>query len=534
MEKQALLELQAGGEGEKSSMIASSQKALSKAAQLVANATEMRKREARAVMDKIDRQIYCHLSTRLESLLPQSFVAPEIAAVKGELLASKVVGKAAQSLSAMSRLFASSIRPHIPDDTPSKMDGALSLSDDLKNELAATFHQAEFALEISQISSKFIRLLVAGQWPDHMSADASTELGSLLGHTLSELDVALGETLQSLKEEGRVTVEQSNIELLRQMAHNAIQSLESNLERKTGGLVSPDWTPPGLELMKNMSISKFSCLGAAASLSSVIHGSDRAVVVNSSLNKLYGKIEQCSSQVSSISLRLVNLDITNDKLVMEVEELISALTADSRVLLETVKDVLLSTGGAKPCEAAVDSSLRGLVKISAILRASKLNANEDGSYHAFSPEADDTWERLSGLARDVRAVDGDVDDVNYLLRARQVEQRLDLGIENEPKLESAVTKISSLEKVRFLVYSLIVAYLLLTSRISSQNLSSRSKEIAMQNARLSELERVLSKSNESSAVRGRSLDFKSSEEYNSLNEENRVVCRLSRLPSRKE
>jgi hypothetical protein len=45
----------------------------------------------------------------------------------------------------------------------------------------------------------------------------------------------------------------------------------------------------------------------------------------------------------------------------------------------------------------------------------------------------------------------------------------------------------------------------------------------MQNARLSELEKLLAKSSASPVGRGKSSDLKSSEEFNSLKEENRVV-----------
>lgn len=47
----------------------------------------------------------------------------------------------------------------------------------------------------------------------------------------------------------------------------------------------------------------------------------------------------------------------------------------------------------------------------------------------------------------------------------------------------------------------------------------------MQNARLTELERLLAKSSVS-VGRGRSSDVKSSEEYNKIKEENRVVSEL--------
>ena len=61
-EKKALLELQQGGEGEKSDLVSASQKALARAAQLVQDAAEMRKREAQAAIDRIDSQVRMHLS----------------------------------------------------------------------------------------------------------------------------------------------------------------------------------------------------------------------------------------------------------------------------------------------------------------------------------------------------------------------------------------------------------------------------------------------------------------------------------------
>ena len=82
-EKKALLELHQGGEGEKSEMVSASQKALARAAQLVQDAAEMRKREAQAAVDRIDSQVRMHLSERLESLLPPTVASAEIASIKG-------------------------------------------------------------------------------------------------------------------------------------------------------------------------------------------------------------------------------------------------------------------------------------------------------------------------------------------------------------------------------------------------------------------------------------------------------------------
>ena len=60
-------------------------------------------------------------------------------------------------------------------------------------------------------------------------------------------------------------------------------------------------------------------------------------------------------------------------------------------------------------------------------------------------------------------------------------------------------------------------------------MSSRMEELATQNARLSELERLLAKSNSTPVGRGAHFDFRTSEEYSNLREENRVVRTILRL-----
>ena len=66
----------------------------------------------------------------------------------------------------------------------------------------------------------------------------------------------------------------------------------------------------------------------------------------------------------------------------------------------------------------------------------------------------------------------------------------------------------------------------LTALFVPQSLSSRSKEIAMQNARLSELEKLVAKSSANPLARGKTAELKASEEINSLKEENRVVSEI--------
>lgn len=444
MEKQTLIDLQEGGEGKQKSLLVSSQKALARAAQLVADTAALRKREATAVMDKIDHQIYRHLSIRLESLLPQTAVGAEVAAIKGELLTAKVVNKASQSLAAITASFGGSIRPPIPSERKDET-GTFAISDEVKAEVATMFHQTEYALDIVNVSSGLIRFLAAGQWPDLLSPEVSSELGALLSHSMLDLDFVLGNVLQSMKEEGALIAEQSNIERLRQAAKNTMHQLETGLEREEGSLVPTDWSPPGLALLKDVSLSKFSCLGASAMLSSVINAED-FTEATATLNEVYNKVEQCGVHASSACLRFANMNIMSE-MVPDLAALVTSVNWDSSLLLQSVQEVLLADGDVKKCEASVNAALRSLTQLSAALRAANLNPTEDATFHPFSPEADDVWDRLSTVLNAVREVDGDGEDINYHVRSRQIENILTNAVENEPKLSNAESKIAILEKV---------------------------------------------------------------------------------------
>merc|ERR1712194_819723 len=89
-----------------------------------------------------------------------------------------------------------------------------------------------------------------------------------------------------------------------------------------------------------------------------------------------------------------------------------------------------------------------------------------------SAEFGDSWGGICAIVSGVRSVDGDAEDVNYLMRAGAIENQLAEAVQNEPKLTIASAKIASLEK----------------------SLSSRSKEIQMQNSLIAELETLISKS----------------------------------------
>ncbi|CAB9517569.1 CAP-Gly domain [Seminavis robusta] len=508
-EKEALMEMQQGGEGEKSSLLASSQKALARAAQLVQDAAEMRKKEALAALDKVEGQAQKHMAGRLERLLPKGVAGSELAAIRGELLVSSVAGLAASALDGIASSFHKRFR-NVPVDTEpasgsDENENTLQLSDESKQDLANMIHQSECANVLIGTGSDAIRLLAAGQWPDLLSEQESVALGSMLGHSMNELDVTLRAILKSLKEEGVIDTHQSNVDTLRQAAKNATRDLE-NLEESGGVSLSHDWKPPGMELFQCVTTVKYSCLGIAAAVGVACKSEAATGLFGSEAKSLLAKLDSLGSEASQICLRLAFLDVQKgdeiSRYLAQGSKLRDACNElQARVRTSFLEADRISVADIRGCAADAEAAAKLLSQFSTVLRAAKLNSEEVGCYHPLSPEARDSWYGLSRLARSVRTVDGDEDDVNFLMRARSIEHRLSEAVANEPKLSLANSKVTSLEK----------------------SLATRSKEIAMQNARLSELEKLLTKSSAKPSPAKITSVAKSTEELNSLREENRVL-----------
>jgi len=522
-EKKALLELHQGGEGEKSEMVSASQKALARAAQLVQDAAEMRKREAQAAVDRIDSQVRMHLSERLESLLPPTVASAEIASIKGELLLSKVVGKASLSLDGISRSFTKTIRARAwewrsdqGETTESEVSSAVTILTDEQQQMAATMiHQSEVAHVAIDVSGDLLWLLSAGQWPDILGPEASAELGAIMGHSMSDLDIVLGNVLNTLKEEGVLSPHQSNIGAFRQTVVSTMQTLRSHIEQDGESLVPMGWKPPALKLFRDASRAKFSSLGCYAAVASVLNYGDsikskealaKTQELVNALKPLLKKLDQAASEASKSCLRLAYLDVQDEPIVDDISKVADGWRAACDDLLGNVYNTLLCAEGLTPdnlssCQAATDEVVRLVSQFASVLRLANLQAAEDQKFHPFSPEVADVWEGVTLLAKTVRSKDGDEDDINYLVRARGIEQDLEDAVEKEPKLALANAKITSLEK----------------------SLSSRSKEIAVQNARLAELEKLLAKTSAQPSPSIKSAQMTSSEAMNSLKQEIRVL-----------
>jgi len=540
-EKSAILELHQGGEGENADLVSASQKALARAAQLVQDAAEMRKREAQAAIDRIESQVRMHLSERLESMLPASVTTAEVASIKGELLLSKVVGKSSLSLDGIARSFAKIIRARAWEwrssnntnktNSNTKSDEAkeateeedvdvvveekiLFLSDDQQQMAATMVHQSEVAHVAINVSGDLLWLLSAGQWPDVLSTEASSELGAIMGHSMNELDIVLGNVLNTLKEEGVLSPHQSNIGAFRQTVVTTMQTLKSHIEQDGESLVPMNWKPPALKLFRDASGAKYSCLGCYAAVACILSAggpiktkediakSQELITV---LKPLLRKLDQAASEAVKSCLRLAKLDILDETIVSSLSQAAEMWRTSSDDCLGNVYNMLLSEEGLTPesigaCEAATDEVVRVVSHFATVLRSANLTDAEDTKFHPFSPEIADVWEGVTMLARAIRSKDGDAEDVNYLVRARTIENNLEDAVESVPELSVATTKMSSLEK----------------------SLSLRSKELSMQNARLTDLEKMLARSNAQPSSRLVASQV-TSEEVKSLKQENRYL-----------
>jgi hypothetical protein len=490
----------------------------------------MRKREAQAAIDRIDSQVRLHLSERLESMLPSSVAASEVASIKGELLLSKVVGKSSLSLDGIARSFAKTIRVKSwewrsnnianseekdgDDDVVVVEEKILSLSDEQQQMAATMIHQSEVAHVAIDVSGDLLWLLSAGQWPELLSTEASSELGAIMGHSMNDLDIVLGNVLNTLKEEGVLSPHQSNIGAFRQTVVTTMQTLRSHIEQDGVTLLPMDWKPPALKLFRNASRAKYSSLGCYAAVACILNVGS-AIKTNDDtaksqeliavLKPLLRKLDQAASEAAKSCLRLAKLDVLDETIVSSLSEAADIWSSSSDDLLGNIYNMLLSEEGLThesigACEAATDEVVRVVSHFATVLRSANLTDADDNKFHPFSPEIADVWEGVTMLARAIRSKDGDEEDVNYLIRTRTIADNLEDAVESVPELSLAKAKVSSLEK----------------------SLSLRSKENSMQNARLTDLEKMLARSNAQPSSRLVASQV-SSDEAKSLKLENRYL-----------
>jgi len=512
-EKKSLLSIQEGDKGMRTQALVSSQKALAQAAQLVSDTVKAREREAEASIHLVDAQVMGHLSRRLETFLPQSVASNEITSVKAELMLAKVSMKASLAVSGVLDIFTTNIQKAkgmIESDSKFS-DDTIPLTDALSQNVANMIHQVKFSQLALQISSYCIKILTIGQWPSLLSVDASYTLGNAIIHAVPGLDLAISEQLHILKKEGGLSPHRSNLTGLDQAFKTASLEVSSTFDDR-GDNILPDFSPPCWEALKLVSAAKFYTFGAASTLASIFVVNDSNEVLQPSSSGIMGSSVVCDvlitinkicSETVNLYGQLSGLNILDASVANEFNKIAYEWEESSKELFVTIEGLfsgeMIVLSEFSECESSVKRSSSCFAKLTSLLRSSKIISRGPGQYHALSPETLDPWGGIENLTQEVSEVDYD-GDVNYMIRARTLEGQLSSAVENDTKLTIYEAKVISLEKL----------------------LTTRSKEISIQNSRLAELESLLSQSSRTESTELPKLSAPS-EETKSLKEEVRVL-----------
>jgi hypothetical protein len=483
-EKNSLLALQEGGEGEKKNAIVASQKALAQAAQSVADAALARKREANATFHLIDARVKSHLAERLEQFLPQNLASSEVSAVKGELLLSKIAMKSSLSLNTLSEIFEKLITTANTnlgdiDQTQYSVVDKIEMTSNLSQQVGIISHQTKFAKLAIDVSSECLRLLSFSQWPEMLSPDASVHFSIAVSQSIPELDATISEQLLRLKEEGVLSPHQSNLSPLTQALQKVRASLDDILDENENPMVPQEWEPQTLSILNRLSLSKYACLGSASILASLVSADGsvqdpqkRCAFISTMFEKMYHLCKQIQSVTDYLGL----LHNGNEDVNHSLSQCVLDLSTNSWDLFSFIEALFskneISVSDINEVQSKILKTSNVAGKLLTSLRSQKRgNIEESKVEEILSPETSDPWEAVKTVATKVRSTTDAMDEINYIRRGRKLEEQLSAAIENNAKLLIANSKIRNLEK----------------------NLANRSKEISMQNSRLIELEDMLSK-----------------------------------------
>jgi len=459
-EKAALLALTDDNQGEKSELLATSKKALAQAAQLASDAAEARQRSSEAAFQMIAARSATYLSQRLETLLPSGVVSAELSAVKGEMSLAKVADKAAVSLTAVEEVFNKAIEKGssgVSEFNTLEEGVSMVLSDASTQQIGVMTHQALFASMTIEAATDALRLMAAGQWPELLSQEMSTDLGSVVVHSIADLDLTLSEQLKLLKTEGVLSPLRSSLSDLDQSVRNTRLALFSATDESGNTVIPENWKPPGFEALKSLSLGRFACLGATAVISSAVSPmedteNEPPPATPQNLADVLTKAKQSCDSMIEVSKSFAGLQLTDTDTLESLADLSSQYQSSSLALFECVKTTFegqsITSDEMNTISVLLEQVLTAVRSLSALARKAELGDADSTSHHYLSAEYGDSWGGVTEIVSQVRSVDGDSDDVNYLMRARAIENHLTEAVENEPKLDAANTKIASLEKVR--------------------------------------------------------------------------------------
>lgn len=491
------MQLNEGNHDENSQLIAASQKALSQAAQMVSDVTNIRQNESKRMFDALEKKVTSLEVERWVRYVPKSLLQREALALKGECVMSLVAEKASLGLSEIQSIYqtiVSKARTDLGTDmmkvtsADTNQDEAeaapIRISESASNEISTLMQELTLAHTSIHISGEALRMLCLGQIPDLLDPDISAELGATAVAPFSHVDALLTHVLRNMKEEGRLSSSSpdhsSNLNVLKE----SIASIRASLSTITP--LAQEWTLNGQTLFQNVSHAKYSSLCAAAMVACIIAPSAEAKDTfvspfdnDSPLANVLTKLETMSAECNKMGPRFSQINISfssnneNESIVKELESISHEWKQCADKLIQTFTSSFTFTTPTHEvsmkqfheCELQVDQTLQCVMKLSSLLRthSKKMGGEEEKSdvHHALSSESRNGWTGVIGwIARDYQnntannysndeeKDDNGVEALNFALRSTAIEERLELALENDSKLAVALVQISSLEKVR--------------------------------------------------------------------------------------
>jgi dynactin 1 len=243
---------------------------------------------------------------------------------------------------------------------------------------------------------------------------------------------------------------------LNQSAKNARLALFSATDENGSLVVPTEWKPPGWEALKNISLGRFACLGAAAVLSSAVSPiedseNEPPPATPKHFADVVTKTKQGCSFMLDICKNLAGLQLNDTDKLNSLDELSCQYYSHSKDLYECISTTLdgesITIEDVDKFSSLMDSVLSSAKQIAALVRKTGWSENDNIQHHYLSAEYEDSWGGITTVVSQARILDGDAEDVNYLMRARAIENLLEEAVQNEPKLVIANSKIASLEKV---------------------------------------------------------------------------------------
>ena len=164
------------------------------------------------------------------------------------------------------------------------------------------------------------------------------------------------------------------------------------------------------------------------------------------------KAKQSCASMLDVCKKLSGLSLNDTETLDSLNDLSSQYQSSSLALFDGIKTAFegQSITGEDVDKFAVllEKVLSSARLLAALLRKADLGEHDTANHHYLSAEFGDSWGGVTEIVSRVRSVDGDSEDVNYLMRARAIENQLADAVQNEPKLVISNAKIASLEKVR--------------------------------------------------------------------------------------